>query len=679
MSETAGFEVASAYVSIGPSLEGFRRKFETQLNREMSGVGAGLGRDVGEKITRDVDAGLADLPAVVGGRFNALGATMLAGAGAAVAAFGVSSLRAFAEADQAAVQLQRVLETTPALADTNIERLNELNKVLERRTAIDGDSLAAAQAQLSLFGLTGRQIEALTPILADYAARTGKDAATAATDLGRALQGQGRALKAVGIDFTATGETASDLTRLMAELESKVGGSGAAFEESAAGGLASLNIEFGNLKEAVGETLVPLLDGAVDAMRGFSDAMPAVVGDLQDLTGAFDGLKGALDGLDLPDWLGPSYQPPPILDLFLPGLGRLISDLNAARTPTADLDAEFAKLGVTIDRATGKVTATGAALEYIRTLPPGATLNLEDLRAAVESTGTASEVAARQVDSLGNAVASIPAGTDVVITTNLATVINQANEAIALLSTLGSANGASSAAAAIRDYVAGVTSGKIDNPIDVAQEKRAEAARKAADAAKRVEQDRQRAAEAARRAADAAAERARQQAEAYRQQVADFARGVAETIAGFGAVTRFSARGLLAPTASQVTADMRARVTKARAFFPLVRRLQRLGLNRASLLEIIEAGPTAGTEIAQALLSGGGSSIREVNSLESQLQATGAALGGLAASVNFAGAAPQVDVTVYIGNEQLDGRIDSRIAGAARSGRLAAARGTRTA
>ena len=43
------------------------------------------------------------------------------------------------------------------------------------------------------FGLTGKQIEDLLPLVADYAAKTGKDLPDAATTLGKALLGNTRA------------------------------------------------------------------------------------------------------------------------------------------------------------------------------------------------------------------------------------------------------------------------------------------------------------------------------------------------------------------------------------------------------------------------------------------------------------------------------------------------------
>ena len=104
--------------------------------------------------------------------------------GVAVAAmavkFGKDSVSAFVEAEQSQNRLQAAFDKFPGLADTNIGRLNTLNASLSKKTRFDDDATASGQAVLAQFKLTGTQIEQLTPLLQDYAAKTGKDIPTAA-------------------------------------------------------------------------------------------------------------------------------------------------------------------------------------------------------------------------------------------------------------------------------------------------------------------------------------------------------------------------------------------------------------------------------------------------------------------------------------------------------------------
>ena len=173
--------------------------------------------------------------------------------------FGVDSVKAYSDAEAAQAGLAFAFEQFPALADTNIAALQALNAEIAKKTGFDDDATASAQASLAQFGLTGSEIAALTPLMADYAAKTGVDMTTAADQLGKAMLGQGRALKGVGIDFVDTGSVAGNLDQVMAGLSENVGGYAEEMGGTAAGKTAILKDQFGELQEMVGEKLLPAL------------------------------------------------------------------------------------------------------------------------------------------------------------------------------------------------------------------------------------------------------------------------------------------------------------------------------------------------------------------------------------------------------------------------------------
>lgn len=112
------------------------------------------------------------------------------------------------------------------------------------------------------------------------------------------------------------------------------------------------------------------------------------------------------------------------------------------------------------------------------------------------------------------------------------------------------------------------------------------------------------------------------------QAVLDFINSVKASVVSFGSVQAFQSRGdLEQANSANVVGQMSERVKTAQKFVKDVRQLRLLGLNNASLQEIIAAGPKDGDAIAQALLQGGLASVRQVNSLEAQLNATGYSLG----------------------------------------------------
>lgn len=183
-----------------------------------------------------------------------------AAAGAVLAVkFGADSVRAFADAEKAQTRLSDAFVRFPKLADTSIGALRSLNETLAQKTRFDDDALASGQAVLAQFGLTGKQLQNMTPLLADYAAKTGKDLPTAATTLGKAFLGNTRALKELGISYKPTGDAARDMAVIQELVNQKVGGFAEKEGKTAAGQAEILKNQFGELQEEVGSKLVPIL------------------------------------------------------------------------------------------------------------------------------------------------------------------------------------------------------------------------------------------------------------------------------------------------------------------------------------------------------------------------------------------------------------------------------------
>lgn len=115
----------------------------------------------------------------------------------------------------------------------------------------------------------------------------------------------------------------------------------------------------------------------------------------------------------------------------------------------------------------------------------------------------------------------------------------------------------------------------------------------------------------------------------------DYARDVSSQMRDFGAVTGFQAQDGKATTATDIIGDMRSRLAKVQEFGTVLKQLAKLGLNKASMAQIISAGPTSGLEIGQALLAQGASAIGEVNSLQKQLGVSAYGIGDTASTSQF--------------------------------------------
>ena len=208
---------------------------------------------------------------------NALGGIGIGLSVAAVGAFGMASVKAYGDALQSQQRLTDAFAKQPQLMGYNVAALMEYNKTLSTKIAYDDDEINAAQANLALFKLTGDQIKSLTPLVADLARRKGIDLASAATSVGKAMQGQARGLKDLGINFKATGDTAADYAAITALLNQQVGGTAEAFAQgNPLGQLANAKIAFDNMQESVGKALLPAMTALTNIMTPLANALGAI-------------------------------------------------------------------------------------------------------------------------------------------------------------------------------------------------------------------------------------------------------------------------------------------------------------------------------------------------------------------------------------------------------------------
>lgn len=209
--------------------------------------------------------------------FSTGAAIGFAAAGAAIVHFGASSVKAYAEAQQSQLKLEDAFQRFPKMADTNIESLRELNSALAQKTKFDDDAFASGQAVLAQFDLTGTQVKELTPLLADYAAKTGQDLPAAASSLGKAFLGNTRALKTLGINYKSTGNQARDVANITDLLRQKVGGFAEKEGKTAAGQAEIWKNRLGELQEGIGETIVKVGNWAAEN-KGLALTIGGLVG-----------------------------------------------------------------------------------------------------------------------------------------------------------------------------------------------------------------------------------------------------------------------------------------------------------------------------------------------------------------------------------------------------------------
>lgn len=144
----------------------------------------------------------------------------------------------------------------------------------------------------------------------------------------------------------------------------------------------------------------------------------------------------------------------------------------------------------------------------------------------------------------------------------------------------------------------------------------------------------QRAADRLKRITDAA-KSALSEIQKQAQEVLAFSDQVKKGINDFGGIASLAPEQGVPVTANMIIDNMRQRLAKITKFGTDLRTLAGLGLNNASLQELIQAGPVAGGAMAAALVKEGQSAVSQVNSFQSGIDLAGSAIGDIAARSQF--------------------------------------------
>jgi len=246
--------------------------------------------------------------------------------GGILSAYGVgqylkSSVQEYAKAEAAQNRLGNSYRRFPKMQNATLQSFKDLNKELMLHTQFDDDDAAAMQANLGRFDLTGKQIQKLTPLVADLAQVQGTDLVNAGSAMGKAFLGNTRALKALGISYTATGNKAKDYRNIVDLINKKVGGESTKANQTAAVKLKMLENQWGELKETVGQAVLPAFNKlaavAGPAITDLGEAvqrnMPQIEQTFQDVWRAASKFGGALKGI----WDGFSSMPPDVRNVLL--------------------------------------------------------------------------------------------------------------------------------------------------------------------------------------------------------------------------------------------------------------------------------------------------------------------------------------------------------------------------
>lgn len=175
-------------------------------------------------------------------------------------------------ADEATRRLQGTLDNL-GRSDTFDRITRKADEMAQKFRYLDNDDIVGVFNKLIDYGkLTEKEMNDLLPVIIDFAAKSQISIDESASVIIKAMEGNAKALKEYGIDVADAGTVTERLNILMTTLKEKVDGSGEAFQNSAKGGIAVMRQEMANLKEDIGNEVLPalnkLLQFAIGAIKG---------------------------------------------------------------------------------------------------------------------------------------------------------------------------------------------------------------------------------------------------------------------------------------------------------------------------------------------------------------------------------------------------------------------------
>jgi phage-related protein len=251
------------------------------LTADASKMDAGLGEGK-DKVSGALEGLKGTFGAATGTMMGMLSSQALQQIGQGALAFGKDIMNEAMLGEQGMAQLEAVIKSTGGAAGITAEKANELATSLSSMTMFEDDAIIAAESMLLTFTNIKDDVfpGALTTVL-DMSQALGTDATQSAMMLGKALNdpiaGVG-ALRRVGVQLTddqaamvkalmETGDVAGAQAIILKELQVEFGGSAEAAGQTFAGSLKILENEFGNVKEELGTSLMPVFKDLIEMVK----------------------------------------------------------------------------------------------------------------------------------------------------------------------------------------------------------------------------------------------------------------------------------------------------------------------------------------------------------------------------------------------------------------------------
>jgi hypothetical protein len=181
------------------------------------------------------------------------------------------SVNAAIEDEMAKTRLATVVKNLTGATESQLVAVDSSIAAMSKQTGIASGVLRPAFESLVVATGSVSKAQDYMGLAMDISAGTGADLATVTDALSKAHNGQVKGLLALDPSLKAVTDKSKNLSDVTAHLQKTFGGSEAAFEKTAAGGLRKLQTTMGDFSESIGYILLPFLNAILPPLQAFGD------------------------------------------------------------------------------------------------------------------------------------------------------------------------------------------------------------------------------------------------------------------------------------------------------------------------------------------------------------------------------------------------------------------------
>jgi hypothetical protein len=217
-----------------------------------------------KKATKEAESGVAAFEKAVGQAGSAIAAAF---AGGAILNFAKQSITAALEDQRAQQRLAKTLQNVVSANKDQVAAVEASIAAMQRQFAVADDELRPAFETIVRATKDVGQAQQLMQLALDISAGSGKNLQEVSVALVKALGGQTRGLKELGITLKDTSGKALSTDEILAQLTATFAGQADELANSQVGKLKAVGIQYDELKETIGTALLPALTQLADVAQ----------------------------------------------------------------------------------------------------------------------------------------------------------------------------------------------------------------------------------------------------------------------------------------------------------------------------------------------------------------------------------------------------------------------------